>query len=50
MHEFKFFSHWLCAKKQNILLQHMHDKKFIILTNKCGNKLKGPMAKGAMAP
>ncbi len=36
--DFKFFSHGLCTEKQNILLQHMHEKKFFILTNKCGNK------------
>ena len=35
----RFFSHGLCTEKQNILLQHMHEKKFFILTNKCGNKL-----------
>jgi hypothetical protein len=33
--DFKLFSHWLCAKKQSILLQHMHEKDFFILTNKC---------------
>ena len=27
-------------QKQNILLQHMHEKEFWILTNKCGNNLK----------
>ena len=37
--DFKFFSHGLCTEKQNILLQHMHEKEFFILTNKCGNKL-----------
>ena len=35
-----FFSHGLCTEKQNILLQHMHENEFFILTNKCGNKLQ----------
>jgi hypothetical protein len=36
--DFKFFSHWLRAKKQSILLQHMHEKDLFILTNKCETK------------
>ena len=38
--DFKFDSHGLFSEKQNILLQHMHKKEFLILTNKCGNNLK----------
>ena len=37
--DFKFFSHGLCTEKQNILLQHMHEKKFWILINTYGNNL-----------
>jgi hypothetical protein len=29
----------LCTEKQNIILQHIHENEFFILTNKCGNKL-----------
>jgi hypothetical protein len=36
--DFKFFSHGLCTEKQNILLQHMHEKHFWILINTYGNK------------
>ena len=36
--DFKFYSHEQCVKMQNILLQHMHEKEFLILANKCGNK------------
>jgi hypothetical protein len=28
---FQVFSHGLCTEKQNILLQHMHEKEFFIL-------------------
>ena len=38
--DFKFVSHGLWSKKQNILRQHMHKKEFWILTIKYGNKLK----------
>ena len=38
--DFKFASHGLWSEKQNILLQHMHEKEFWILTNKCGNDLE----------
>ena len=38
--DFKFVSHGLWSEKQNVLLQHMHQKEFLILTNKCGNNLK----------
>jgi hemerythrin len=38
--DFKFVSHGLWSEKKNILLQHMHKKKFLILTNRCGNKIK----------
>ena len=38
--DFKFVPHGLFPEKQNILLQHMHEKEFWILTNKCGNNLK----------
>ena len=38
--DFKFVSHGLWSKKQNIPLQHMHKKEFWILTNKYGNNLK----------
>ena len=38
--DFKFVSHGLWSEKQNILLQHMLNKEFWILTNKCGNNLK----------
>ncbi len=37
--DFNFFSHGLSTEKQNILLQHVHEKEFFILTNKCENKL-----------
>ncbi len=30
--DFKFFSHGLCTEKQNILLEHMREKEFFILT------------------
>ena len=30
--DFGFFSHGLCTEKQNILLQHMREKTFWILT------------------
>ena len=33
-------SHGLWLEKQNILLQHMLEKEFWILTNKCENNLK----------
>ena len=36
----KFVSHGLWSEEQNILLQHIHKKKFWILSNKCGNNLK----------
>ncbi len=36
---FQVFFSWPCTEKQNILLQHMHEKELFILTNKCGNKL-----------
>jgi hypothetical protein len=49
--DFKFCSHWLCAKKQSILLQHMHEKDYFILTNKCATKrLHENEAKGAAIP
>jgi hypothetical protein len=38
--DFKFVSHGLWSEKQKILLEHMHEKEFWILTIKCGNKLK----------
>ena len=37
---FKFVSHKLWSKKQNILRQHMHKREFWILTNKCANNVK----------
>ena len=37
--DFKFVSHVIWSKKQNIL-EHMHGKESSILTNKCGNNLK----------
>ena len=37
---FKFVSHKLSSKKQNILRQHMHKREFWILINKCGNDVK----------
>ena len=37
---FKFVSHKLWSKKQNILRQHMHKRKFWILTNKPGNNVR----------
>ena len=37
---FKFVSHKLWSKKQNILRQHMHKREFWILTNKSGNNVK----------
>ena len=38
--DFKFVSDKLWSKKQNILRQHMHEREFWILTNKCGNNVK----------
>ena len=34
---FKFVSHKLWSKRQNILRQHMHKREFWILTNRCRN-------------
>jgi hypothetical protein len=34
-----FFSWAMHREAKHILVQHMHDKEFFILTSKCGNKL-----------